>query len=47
VEETTDSWDHAGYHVEAEKRAYDDKINNGTKVMSTTAEKGRRKEPTE
>lgn len=43
----TDSWNHARHHVQAEDGTYDDKIDNGTEVVSTTAERGNRKVPTE
>lgn len=46
-EERTDPWNHARYHVQAKHGAYDAKIKKGAKVISVTAEKGSRKEPTE
>ena len=42
----TDLWDHARYHRQDERGAYDTEIGNGTKVISTTVEKGSRKGPT-
>jgi len=44
TEETTDQWDHARRHVQAEHGTYRDEVNDGTKVISTSVEREEIKE---